>query len=130
TAGFGWGDLRSRVEGALMGFKFDTISFDKTLIRAMSNTIGLTEQTKYKSAKIDVCIDRFDITRLNMTRQTQTQVDLDLRVKVYLTIEGREQNQRFLVQELGGSIRTVTPFYWLYYDGTARVDNLLRGPWD
>jgi hypothetical protein len=127
---FSWmGDLRARVEAAIRGFDFRTISFDKSLIGAVNRPVVLMEQTGDKNAKTSMCVKQFDITKLNMSHATQTQVGLDLHLTIYLTVDGRKENPTFPVQELAGSAMTVTPFYHLYYDTTVRPDALIRAPW-
>jgi hypothetical protein len=130
SPGLGWGDLRARMEGVIRGVNYATLSFDNSLLRAVDNSVVLMEQTKHQNAEMSYCISQFDITRLNMSHATQTQVDLDIHVKIFLTTQGQANNPTFLVQELAGTAKTVTPFYWLYYDATPRPDSLIRLPWN
>jgi hypothetical protein len=124
-----WGDLRARMEGVIRGVNYGTISFDNSLLRGIDNSVVLMEQTKHQNAEMSYCINQFDIMRLNMSHASQTQVDLDIHGKIILTVQGQANNPTFLVQELAGTAKTMTPFYHLYYDASPRPDALIRLPW-
>jgi hypothetical protein len=120
-------DLRARVEEELRKIRFDSLSFDKSLLRAIDNAVVLMEQTKYKGAEMSYCVSQFDITRLNMTANTE--VDFDIRVKVFLTAEGLTSSSTFLVQELVAQPKTTSPFYHFYYLDSINPDPVIRVPW-
>jgi hypothetical protein len=123
-------DLRADLEGDVRGgVNFKTISFDKSLLCAVDNAVVLMEQTKHQNAQMSYCISQFDITRLNISHATNTEVDFDIHVKIFLTVEGAVQNPTFLVQELAGTAKTVTPFAWYYFLSEKRTDGIIRTAW-
>lgn len=127
--GFGWGDLRARIEGPIGTFNYSNLSFDNSLLRAIDNPVVLMEQIKYKDAQMNYCISQFTFNRINITKQTQVQTSLDMHVKVYVTTKGEAQNPTVLVQEIGGTRDFVTPFYYYYYDDGARPGPMINNVW-
>lgn len=129
SPGLGWGNLRGRVEGALRSVDYSALSLDKSILRSINRAVILMEQTKHKNAEMSYCVSQFDVTRLNMTHAMQTEVGLDVHVKVFLTTEGTTGSATFLVQELAGAREWKNPLYHLYYDGNARPNALIFEPW-
>ena len=123
-----WKNVRDSTASAIQGFDYRRISFDNSILRVVKNAIVLAEQIKYKGAEMSYCVSQFDVNRLKMDYQ-QTLVDLFIRVQVFLTIHETSHNTTFLVQELTGTAKTVTPPYNLFYDASIRPDNLILQPW-
>jgi hypothetical protein len=125
--------LRDVIEGAVRGFDFKKISFDKSVILAIDPSVVLMEQIKHHNAEMSFCVSRFDITDMNITHQMQATVGYDIRLKVFLTVEGKENNQTLLVQELEldpAKAHAVTRFYHLFYDGAARPQFAIAEAWN
>jgi len=129
SPGAGWGNLRARIEGVLGSVDYSALTLDKSLLKSVNKAVVLMEQTKHQNAEMSYCISQFNVTHLNMTHATQNEIGLDMHLKVFLTVEGKDKNTTFLVQELAGGGDWRTNFYWLYYDGSARPNGLIFETW-
>jgi hypothetical protein len=122
-------DWRAIIESQVRGVDYGGISIDSSVLKAIDPTVVLMEQIRYKNAEMSYCISQFDITRLAMAGQTQ--VDFDIRIKIFLTLHELEKDTTFQVQELQLTRKTTTPFYTYFYINfdTPRPAPIILGPW-
>jgi hypothetical protein len=90
------------------------LTFDRSLLRAISRPLVLLEQLQPEKYTLNACVRQFDIVDFDQVRGQPTKFGIDLALEIYLT-----------APILKGRANISYPTGAIFYDGKPRLYNIM-----
>ncbi len=121
------------IEGDISNYLKSSINTDlvieKSLSSIMDSAISFMERKSVRGAVIEICMNRFDIIDLDQDNY-ETFIRYGLGFDIYLVINSIDGQEKLLVQNLGGEVKTKGFYRPMYQDRVPQPAALFEDSWN